>query len=165
MSPRSRHPPAAPSARLPKRAVGIPQRLLLACGSFGPRLSATAVASALGRGIHDADRPEPDICILPLAETGSDARQLLDDVGFDVRMRQARAVVIAAERLQERTLAGSLTFEIATRARQGGIPAYAVTGENALDAFDARILDLQLILQARSRGALVAAGRKLAKLS
>ncbi len=158
--------PATPSARLTKHAVGIPQRLLLACSSFGPRRPATTVASALGRGIHDAGRPEPDICILPLAEeTGTDARQLLDDLGFDVRMRQARAVVIAAERLEERTLAGSVTFEIATRARQGGIPAYAVTGENTLDAFDARILDLQVILQARSRSSLVTAGRKLAALS
>jgi glycerate kinase len=165
VSPRSRHPPATPSAQLPKRAVGIPQRLLLACGSFGPRLSATAVASALGRGIHDAGLPEPDMCVLPTIEDGTDAGQLLDDLGFDVRMRQARAVVIAAERLEERTLAGSITFEIATRARQGGVPAYAVSGENTLDAFDARILDLQVVLQARSRGALVTAGRKLAELS
>ena len=60
------------------------------------------------------------------------------------------------------TLAGSVAFEIATRARQGGVPAYAVTAENALERFDARILDLQLILQARSRDALVAAGRELA---
>ena len=79
-------------------------------------------------------------------------------------MRRARAVVIATERLRETTLAGSVTFEIATRARQGGVPAYAVTGANALDAFDARILDLQLILPARSRAALMTAGRKLAEL-
>lgn len=91
-------------------------------------------------------------------------RQLLDELDFDARMRRARAVVVGTERLEERTLAGSVTFEIATRARQGGVPAYAVTGENALDAFDARILDLQLVLQARGRKALVAAGRKLAGL-
>jgi glycerate kinase len=74
-------------------------------------------------------------------------------------------VVVGAGRLQERTLAGSVIFEIATRARQSGVPAYAVTCEDALEAFDARILDLQVILQARSRSALVTAGRKLAALS
>ena len=89
---------------------------------------------------------------------------LLDALDFDARMRRARAVVVGAERLEERTLAGSVTFEIATRARQGGVPAYAVTGANALGPFDARILDLQVILEARSARALVAAGRKLAGL-
>ena len=64
-----------------------------------------------------------------------------------------------------RTLLGSLSFEIASRARQAGVPAYAVTAENALDAFDARILDLQLILQARTGRALQAAGRTLAGLA
>ena len=53
-------------------------------------------------------------------------------------------------------------FEIATRARQAGVPAYAVTGENELDAFDARMLDLQVILEARTVRGLAAAGTKLA---
>ncbi len=57
--------------------------------------------------------------------------------------------MIAEPRLHEQTLAGSVAFEIATRARQGGVPAYAVTGENLLDSFDARILDLQTIIEAR----------------
>jgi glycerate kinase len=146
--------------------VGIPRRLLIACGALGPRLPAAAVASAISRGISDGGLPEPDICTVELGgEEGEDVRTLLDELGFDARMRRARAVIVGAERLEERTLSGSVTFEIATRARQGGIPACAVTGENALDAFDARILDLQLILRARSRGALVTAGRKLAELS
>jgi glycerate kinase len=146
--------------------VGIPRRLLIACASLGPRLPATAVASALARGIQDAGLPEPDICVLPaVGQDGTGARELLDDVGFDARMLRARAVVIGAERLEEQTLAGSMTFEIATRARQNGVPAYAVTSEDELGAFDARILDLQMIFQARSRGALVTAGRKLAALS
>jgi hypothetical protein len=42
------------------------------------------------------------------------------------------------------------------------VPAYAVTGENALSLFDARILDLQVILQARDTRALRRAGEKLA---
>jgi glycerate kinase len=146
--------------------VGIPERLLIACGPFGTRLSATAVANALARGIQDAGLPAPDICALALLEEPNiEVRELLDELDFDVRMRRARAVVIGAERLEEGTLAGSVTFEIATRARQSGVPAYAVTGENILEAFDARVLDLQVILRARSRGALVTAGRKLAALS
>ena len=79
-------------------------------------------------------------------------------------MRRARAVVLAQPRLAEDELRGSAAFEIATRARQGGVPAYAVTGENALAPFDARILDLQVILEARSKQKLAAAGEKLAQL-
>ena len=62
-------------------------------------------------------------------------------------------------------VAGSAAFEIATRARQAGVPAYAVTGENALGAFDARMLDLQLVLEARGPRGLAAAGRRLASLA
>jgi len=89
---------------------------------------------------------------------------LLDALSFDERMRAARAVVIARGRLDDRTLAGTLAFEVATRARQAGVPAYAVTGENALDPFEARIVDLQVILEASTPRALSAAGRKLAAL-
>lgn len=151
--------------------MGVPQRLLLACSSLGPGLPAATVASALARGIRDAGMPEPDTCALPEVEhsavehSATVVRELLDGLGFDPRMLGARAVVIAVERLEERTLAGSVTFEIATRARQSGVPAYAVVRDDALTAFDARILDLQVILQARSRGALVTAARKLAELS
>ena len=79
-------------------------------------------------------------------------------------MRAARAVVVGAARLDEATLLGSATFEIATRARQAGVPAYAVTGSDALSAFDARILDLQVILQARDTRTLRRAGERLAGL-
>ena len=79
-------------------------------------------------------------------------------------MHRARAVVIAQWRLKERTLAASATFEIATRARQAGVPAYAVTAKSTLDAFDARILDLQVILEASTARALEAAARRLAEL-
>lgn len=167
MSPRSRDTQQQHLVGRSRRpSVGVPERLLIACGAFGSRMSATAVANALARGIQDAGRPEPDICVLPLLDGPNiEVRELLDELDFDARMRRARAVVIGAERLEERTLAGSLTFEIATRARQSGVPAYAVTGDDALDAFDARILDLQVIMRARSRRALVTAGRELAALS
>jgi hypothetical protein len=139
----------------------IPQRVLVAGGAFGPDLPAPAVLAAIARGLRAGGAEEPDLCPLPLS---GDARALLDALDFDARMRSARAVVVCAQRLEERALAGSVTFEIATRARQGGVPAYAITSENRLDPFDARILDLQLVLEAGSARALAAAGRKLATL-
>jgi hypothetical protein len=143
----------------------IPRRLLVASGPF-PRLPATTVAAAIARGVREAGLPDPDVCPLETtAGTTEFIRASLDRVEFDARMRRARAVVVACEELEERTLAGSVTFEIATRARQGGVPAYAVTARNALDPFDARILDLQMIIEARSPRALAKAGRELAELS
>jgi hypothetical protein len=44
------------------------------------------------------------------------------------------------------------------------VPAYAVAGESSLDPFDARMLDLQVIIAAADIRALTAAGRKLATL-
>ncbi len=142
-----------------------PRQLLIASSAFGPRLSASAVAGAIARGLRDGGLPEPDLCpFSPTDDGAEDVRALLDELDFDARMRRARAVVIATPRLQERALAGSLTFEVATRARQSGVPAYAIAAENLLDTFDARILDLQLILQARSPAAITAAGLKLASV-
>ena len=151
-----------------RRIVGVSWRLLIACAPFGARLGAGAAASAIARGVQAGGLPEPDVCALPLpgqeTEDGEHVRRVLHELGFDERMRNARAVIIGVERLQERTLAGSVAFEIATRARQAGAPAYAVTAGNTLEHFDARILDLQVILQARSCAALVAAGLELAGL-
>jgi glycerate 2-kinase len=143
----------------------IPRTLLIAGGPFGSRLPASGVLAAIARGVRAGGLTQPDLLPLPrLSADGQSARELLDELGFDARMSPARAVVLTAERLQEGTLMGSVTFEMATRARQGGVPAYAVTGEDALDPFDARILDLQVVLRARSRRALTTAGRRLAEL-
>lgn len=145
--------------------TAIPQRVLIASEPFGPRLDAEQVAQAIARGFLHVGKPHPDLLALVVSRgRPRGVRERLEATGFDARMRSARAVVIACARLQERALAGSPTFEIATRARQGGVPVYAVTAENALDAFDARILDLQLIIQARSARALTAAGGRLAAL-
>jgi glycerate kinase len=135
--------------------MGIPDRLMLAVCAFGEELPAERVASAIAKGVRAAGMAEPDLC--PIEDT------LPPD--FDVRMRSARALVVGAERLEEGALAGSPTFELATRARQAGVPAYAVTAANALAPFDARILDLQLIIEARDMRALSAAGRTLGALS
>jgi glycerate kinase len=145
--------------------AGISQKVLIACARFGPRLSADAVAIAIAQGMQEGGLPKPDVCPLQAPDAREeDIRALLDALDFDARMRSARAVVIGTPSLRERTLAGSVTFEIATRARQGGVPAYAVTADDALASFDARILDLQLVLQAGNRTALRGVGRRLTAL-
>jgi glycerate kinase len=142
----------------------IPHRLLIVSGPFATDLPGARVVAAIGRGVLAGGLPEPDLCPIEAMEAAPGVTQLLDALDFDQRMRRARAVIIGDAYLHERALAGSATFEIATRARQRGVPAYAVTGVNELNAFDARILDLQVILQASSLRALVAAGRTLATL-
>ncbi len=142
----------------------VPRTPLIA-GGFGASIPAERGLAAIARGLAAGGCPQADVCPLPVAdEEAGSLREQLEALRFDTRMHVARAVIIAAECLHEDTLAGSVTFEIATRARQGGVPAYAVASENALGAFDARVLDLQVILSARSVRGLHAAGRKLAAL-
>lgn len=141
----------------------IPERALIACEPFGARLRATAAAAAIATGLTAAGLPEPDVCALEDAGEG-DVRAMLEALDFDPRMRRARAVIIGAQLLSQDTLVGSAVFEIATRARQGGVPAYAIAAANLLDPFDARVLDLQVIIQASGARGLTAAGRRLAAL-
>jgi glycerate kinase len=145
----------------------LPRTLLIAPEPFAEGLDAQRAADAIARGVLAADAGlEVDLCPLEDGERDQAAlKRYLEEVDFDVRMRAARALVVGAGRLDEATLLGSATFEIATRARQSGVPAYAVTGANALSAFDARILDLQVILQARDTRALKRAGTQLAELA
>jgi glycerate kinase len=89
---------------------------------------------------------------------------VLDAVGFDPRMRAARAVVTGEGRLDAQSLAGKLVSEVATRARQTGVPCYAIVGRTELDSFGARILDLQAVLEAGTPRRITAAGRRLGEL-
>jgi hypothetical protein len=136
-----------------RASTGVSETVLVAALPFGSRLNAADVAAAIATGLCEGGLPQPDLC--PFEGLPAD---------FDARMRAARAVVIAAPRLDEDTLLASLPFEIATRARQAGVPCYAVAHENALDRFDARILDLQVVLEARTPRALQEAGLKLAAI-
>jgi glycerate kinase len=140
----------------------ISNTVLVLAESFSGNLDATRVAAAIARGLEADGRWECDLC--PLQQLSGTARALLHELDFDRRMHAARALVIARERLEDRTLAGSVAFEAATGARQGGVPAYAVTAHDELDPFEARIVDLQVILEASTLRALSAAGRKLAEL-
>ena len=91
----------------------------------------------------------------------SGASFVLDAVGYDARMRAARCVITGEGRLDDTSLQGKLVGEASTRARQAGVPCHAIVGENALDGFGARILDLQVVLEAGTLEDLEAAGEDL----
>ena len=95
------------------------------------------------------------------AELVSGASFVLSAVDFDARMRAARAVVTGEGRLDRQSLVGKIVAEVATRARQSGVPCHAVVGSNALGSFDMRILDLQLVLEASTLAELERAGAAL----
>lgn len=87
---------------------------------------------------------------------------VLEALDFDERMRAAHALVVGDRRLDRSTLRGRVTGEIATRARQSGVPCHAVVGVDDIERFDARILDLQAIVEATTIAELEAAGETLA---
>jgi glycerate 2-kinase len=87
---------------------------------------------------------------------------VLGALGFDARLRAARAVVVGEGRLDEQTLQGKIVGEVATRARQTGVPCHAIVGSRGLDAFGARMLDLQRIAEATTLDEIEAAAAELA---
>ena len=89
---------------------------------------------------------------------------VLDALRFDERMLASRAVITGEGKLDHQSLAGKLVSEIATRARQSGVPCHAVVGRRDLDPFGARVLDLQVIREAGTPAALREAGRALAEV-
>jgi len=155
-----------------RRPPALPSTPLIAATAFGARLPAARVAVALERGLRAGGLPGAEVCLLETGPgtagragsypRGQQLALLLARLDFDARMRASRAVVLAERLLQERTLSDSAAFEIATRARQAGVPCYAVAARTKLNPFDARMLDLQLVLQAPDASALQAAGRRLA---
>lgn len=137
--------------------------LLLVVEPFGRALGAEAAARRLAQGLQEGGLPDPDLLPMPGGlGAGPELSALLEHEHFPHRLADARALVIATARLDGRRLQDTSAFELATRARQGGVPSYAVTGKSGLDSFQARILDLELILEAASPRSLQAAGRALA---
>ncbi|MBX5442307.1 MAG: glycerate kinase [Solirubrobacteraceae bacterium] len=120
-------------------------RLLLALDALDP--------APVARGLVAAGLPEPDV---------HDPADGLD-VAFDARMRAAFALVVGEPVLDRGTLGGRVTGELATRARQAGVPCHAIVGADRLDPFGKRILDLQHVLVAADAGALEAAGTELGR--
>jgi len=86
---------------------------------------------------------------------------VLSALDFDRRMRAAHAVIVGEGRLDATTLQGKIAGEIATRARQAGVPCHAIAGQHALDPFGVRILDLQVIAQATTRAEIEQAAQAL----
>jgi glycerate 2-kinase len=98
------------------------------------------------------------------AELVPGAGFVLDAVGFDARMRAARAVVCGEGKLDQQSLVGKIVSEVATRARQAGVPCHAVVGARELDTMGARVLDLDRVLVASTLDEIETAGRTLAEL-
>src|SRR6202012_2214911 len=115
-------------------AIGVPTEVLIVPDGYAGTFSAELVAEALQQGPTPGGHP---------AQVST-----LADPDYDSQMRAARAVITGMGRLERRSLVGTLLSEVATRARQAGVPCHAVVGYNGLSLFDMRILDLQLLLEA-----------------
>lgn len=135
---------------------GIEQPLVVLCDVRTP--AAGLAWGASGGGIAAALAQACDARLEP------GAAFVLEQLDADARMRAARAVIVGEGRLDLRTLAGKAPGELATRARQSGVPCYAVVGGRTLDPFGGRILDLQAVLEASTPAELELAGRQLATL-
>jgi glycerate 2-kinase len=136
--------------RLTKRLNALARRL-----SRDPRgVSMTGAAGGLSGGLWAAFG----------AELVPGAAFVLDAVGFDARMRAARAVVSGEGKLDQQSLVGKIVSEVATRARQAGVPCHAVVGTRELDSMGTRILDIDRVLEASTLEEIEAAGRSLAEL-
>ncbi len=98
------------------------------------------------------------------AELVAGAGFVLDEIDFDGRMRAARAVITGEGKIDQQSLAGKAVSEVSTRARQVGVPSYAIVGRSELDAFGMRVLDLQVVEEAGTLKAIEAAARQLAKV-
>ena len=96
------------------------------------------------------------------AELEGGAAFVLRALDADARMRAARALVVGEGRLDATTLDGKIAGELATRARQSGVPCHAIAGSCALDRFGRRMIDLQTVAQAPTIAALEDAGAALA---
>jgi glycerate kinase len=96
------------------------------------------------------------------ARLAAGATFVLQALDFDRRMLASRAVIVGEGRLDATSLEGKIVAEVSTRARQNGVPAHAIVGSCALERFDARILDLQEILEAGDEPAIEAAATALA---
>ncbi len=90
------------------------------------------------------------------------ARFVLSALDADERLQAARAVIVGEGRLDRTTLEGKIAAEISVRARQMGVPCYAVVGSNGLEAIDQRILDIQAIIEATTLDEIERAGHEIA---
>lgn len=97
------------------------------------------------------------------AELVPGARFVLDALDAGPRMRAARALIVGEGRLDPTTLEGKIAGELATDARQSGVPCHAIVGSDALGLFERRIIDLQTVREAGRIEELEGAGEDLAR--
>jgi glycerate kinase len=131
---------------------------LVAPAAFEGTFASDEVAAAIARGLRAAGQPA---VALPLPDGG---RGALDAIGFDAAMRGARYVVTGEGRIDEATLDGNVVGEVATRCRQAGVGCHVVVGEEALDLFGERVLDIGSVRVATTLEELESAGRELGEL-
>lgn len=91
----------------------------------------------------------------------SGAGYVLERLDFDERMRRSRAVITGEGSLDRQTLLGKAVGEVATRARQAGVPCFVMAGELRMSEFDRRILDFETSAEAQTLEAIVAASSAL----
>jgi glycerate 2-kinase len=92
------------------------------------------------------------------AQLVAGAPAVLNAIGFDDHMREAVFVVTGEGCLDRQTFQGKAVFEVATRARQGGVACHAIVGRSELEPFEERILDLQTVTAATTLAELEVAG-------
>lgn len=95
------------------------------------------------------------------ADLKGGAAWVLDQVGFTPRMLAARAVITGEGSLDRQTLLGKGVCEVATRARQSGVPCHAIVGRMEMSEFDARILDFESVAEAGDHDAIADAAERL----
>ena len=117
--------------------------ILVCAQSLGPNLGATAVGEAVARGLSQAGLVQADVLELPAD---------LAAARFADRMRAAFAVVICVDHLTDSLLAAGQPGAIATDARQAGVACHAICARSDVDAFTARIYDLQTIRTTANAG-------------
>jgi glycerate kinase len=91
------------------------------------------------------------------------AAYVLDALGFDGRLREARFVVTGEGRLDKQTLQGKAVAEVALRCRRAGVACHAVIGQNALGPGEIDELGVASVREAQTLAELEAAGRTLAR--
>jgi glycerate kinase len=95
------------------------------------------------------------------ADLKSGAAFVLDRLGFNARMTTARAVITGEGRLDHQTLLGKAVGEVATRARQLGVPCHAIVGQRQMTEFEGRILDFETISEAGTARSIANAAERL----
>jgi glycerate kinase len=157
-------PGRTPAETAARTAAGTGAAVVVVCAVGADAAHAAAAARAVRGARLVALRAPWERLEVAGAVRESGPRFVLDALDADARLLDARAVVVGAARLDDRWLEGAVAGELATRARQRGVPCHAVVGEVALDAFGARMLDLQRVLVARDGAALEAAAASLVEV-